>query len=72
MTKAEIIEAIKEMSVLDLADLVNELAEVFGVAEGSTTVTYTVGDEKEVWKITVTAAPAEETPAEEASEAKAE
>ena len=31
MTKAEIIEAIKEMSVLDLADLVNELAEVFGV-----------------------------------------
>ena len=41
------------------------VAEVFGVAEGSTTVTYTVGDEKEVWKITVTAAPAEETPAEE-------
>ncbi|MCI6851944.1 MAG: hypothetical protein MR883_10620, partial [Clostridiales bacterium] len=34
------------------------VADVFGVAEGSTTVTYTVGDEKEVWKITVTAAPA--------------
>ena len=41
------------------------VADVFGVAEGSTTVTYTVGDEKEVWKITVTAAPAKETPAEE-------
>ena len=41
------------------------VADVYGVAEGYTTVTYTVGDEEEVWEITVTAAPAEETPAEE-------
>ena len=31
MTRAEIIDAIKEMNVLELNELVNELAEVFGV-----------------------------------------
>ena len=36
MTKAEIIDAIKEMSVLELADLVNELAEIFGVDPNAT------------------------------------
>ena len=39
-------------------------ADVFGVAEGFTTVTYTLGDSVEVWNVTVTAAPAEE-PTEE-------
>ncbi len=36
MTKVEIIEAIKEMSVLELSDLVNELAEIFGVDPNAT------------------------------------
>ena len=36
MTKAEIIDAIKEMSVIELADLVNELAEIFGVDPNAT------------------------------------
>ena len=41
-------------------------ADVFGVAAGFTTVTYTLGDSVEVWNVTVTAAPAEETePADE-------
>ncbi len=32
MTKEEIVEAIKEMSVIDLADLVKELEDTFGVS----------------------------------------
>ncbi len=32
MTKEEIVEAIKEMSVMDLSDLVKELEETFGVS----------------------------------------
>nr|WP_122013075.1 50S ribosomal protein L7/L12 [Maliibacterium massiliense] len=32
MTKAEIIEAIKEMNVLELSELVKELEEIFGVS----------------------------------------
>ena len=41
------------------------VAEVFGVAEGYTTVTYTKGDAVETWIVTVKAAPAEDTPSEE-------
>ena len=32
MTKEEIVEAIKEMSVIDLSDLVKELEDTFGVS----------------------------------------
>ena len=41
------------------------VAEVFGVAEGYTTVTYTKGDAVETWIVTVKAAPAEDTPSED-------
>ena len=37
-TKEEILEAIKEMSVIDLAELVKELEEAFGVSAAALTV----------------------------------
>ena len=38
MTKAEILDAIKEMSVLDLSELVKELEETFGVSAAAPVV----------------------------------
>ena len=45
MTKEEIIEAIKEMSVIDLADLVKELEEVFGVSAAPVAVAAAVSSD---------------------------
>ncbi len=42
MTKDEIVEAIKELSVLDLADLVKELEEAFGVSAAAPVAMATV------------------------------
>ena len=43
MTKAEIIEAIKAMNVLELSDLVKELEEVFGVSAAAPTAVVAAG-----------------------------
>jgi large subunit ribosomal protein L7/L12 len=42
LTKAEIVEGIKEMSVLELADLVKELEDVFGVSAAAPVAMATV------------------------------
>ena len=42
MTKDEIVEAIKELSVLDLADLVKDLEEAFGVSAAAPVAMATV------------------------------
>ena len=46
------------------------VADIYGVAEGSTTVTYTLGDSVETWFVSVKAAPNQETtdPAEETTD----